>query len=423
MRFRSTRRDHPAAVSVGKRYYDSSIPWGDGPWTLQQEYLYPTVPAPEPDPRYEKWIWDELHPGPPYRTGGPLGIYEFSTDERTPKGGVDVICPFGYRYVGGFLPTSMPSQSLGYGSLDVFKESGDCDVSAYGAVGWNRFRPTRSPADLAVFLGEIKDVPRMLKTTAKAFKETWKAMGGSLRGFGPKKVAQNWLNTQFGWIPFLSDLRKFHATTQNLSQRIAQLRRDNGHWIRRGGTVTTDSSVEMLFEQSSPGLWPGISTWCYDGPPYGSGRMDLSYSRHVWFEGRFRYYMPSVNVAWKWNPRAVAHLYGAMPSPSLIWELTPWSWLIDWCSNVGDVIANVSSIGLDGLCAKHAYIMGTTSKTATWTGTANFKGVGPVTYSWSASYTGKSRSAASPFGFGLTSDMFSVRQWSILSALGLTRLR
>jgi hypothetical protein len=104
--------------------------------------------------------------------------------------------------------------------------------------------------------------------------------------------------------------------------------------------------------------------------------------------------------------------------------LTPWSWLSDWVTNIGDVMASMSSIMFDNLCAKYAYVMGTTSQRVDYEGRNNYKlPTGPMTETWYAEYIRKSRVAASPFGFGLTNSDFTARQWSILAALGLSRLR
>lgn len=411
----------PRTLTLGQTSMDLVYPYGNGPWTYpadQNRILYTAKTIDK------ELCEDELHKGPPYKTGGPLELYKFSTDEEEPKGFVDVISGF-YRYTGEHLPAVMPSQYLDYKGSTLVNAKADNwgDVSEHGAKGWNRFRPTKPKVDLGTFLGEIKEVPRMLSTTAKGFAKLWRSMGGNRTGvFGPKSVANHWLNTQFGWFPFISTLRDFHSTTKNLDRHLAQIRRDNGKWIRRRGTVDRTAESEVVYEQTTgTGLFPGVPAALYNGFPYGSGRAVRSYGQRVWFEGAFRYWIPGNPETWQWKAKALASIYGVQPNPSLVWELTPWSWLIDWCSNVGDVIANLSSIAYDGLCAKYAFIMGTTRQSCDYTGTANYD-TGPVTKTWSAELVSKRRHAASAFGFGLSDIDFSARQWSILAALGITRL-
>lgn len=378
-------------------------------------------------------LGDECHPGPPYRTGGPFNKFTFSdpcvvTSSGTFYGWVSA--SVGYRYVGGFVPTMKCADfNPSFSSSNLWSEtdfdspiSSLGDISNYGATGWNKFRPGNPTADLGVFLGELRDVPRMLKGTAEFFHNMWRAMGGSLTGFAPKKVADAWLNTQFGWRPFISDLRKFYRTYQRLDEHLNRIRRDNGKWIRRGGTVQTDSySTEISRSDTVTGHWPALSGYFHPSAQISGSRVArLVYSRTVWFEGAFRYWIPSINSP-QWRYRAIAELYGAMPCPSLIWNLIPWSWLVDWCSNVGDVISNMSTGYADNLAAKYAYIMGTTSYVGELDSTQTTK-QGNIHNTWRFPVEWKHRCAASPFGFGLSGGDFTTRQLSILAALGISRL-
>lgn len=403
-------------IYPGTGYLDLVYPYGDGPWTNPSNYSLGTGTAYS----YHKMCMDELHPGPPFKTGGPLNVWEYWSDEWTPKGSVDVMYSL-WRYVGKHVPTMMPSGFLDWTDIDEFKASDAWNPDSYGPQAWNRFRPTRSGAEIGVFLGEFRDFPRMLRGTAKGFHDIWRAMGGSLTGFAPRSVANHWLNTQFGWSPFLNDLRRFYKVTKSLDARLKRLRKLNGRWIRRGGTVATEESEEtVLDDQNTPGLFPVPQATLFSSP-LGWRKATRSLTKNVWFKGAFRFWIPGDPNSWYWKARAIQQLYGLYPSPSVIWEITPWSWLIDWWSSVGDSFANISSTMFDNLAAKYAYVMGTTVQNVKFTGCNNYKNT-PVTCTWNASFTRKSRVAASPFGFGLAGADFSARQWSILGALGLTRL-
>lgn len=332
-----------------------------------------------------------------------------------------------WRYtanVRGHLPSPAlrPSALLNWQGMESFKNNElGTSTSSFGAEAWNRFRPTRSGAELGIFLGEIREVPRMLMTTAKSFNDIWRSMGGSRTGFGPRRVADNWLNTQFGWMPFISDLKSFYNTTSNISRRLDFLRRNNGQWVRRRGTVLTDNHLEASGKADSPPM-PGVSTVFRPPAPYGDQSWQVRIERRVWFEGAFRFWIPGKPGSAPWTARALAQIYGLHPSPSLVWELTPWSWLIDWCANVGDVINNVSSMMFDNLCARYAYVMQRYLRKAEVSATSRYVAAN-ASATWFASTESKHRVAASPFGFGLTSEQFSARQWSILGALGISRLR
>lgn len=428
-RIRRRLQTHPPTVLCGKNFYTTN---GGRSWLPAADSVYNAAAR-----TYESVdvCVDATHPGPPYRSGGPLGVIHYDDPMALKHSGVYyawVSASVGYKYVGGFINSGAPSQCPGVwtrSNADVSVLAnylGDSvpsrgDISSLGAHAWNRFRPGNPTADLGVFIGEFKDVPRMLQSTAKAFHSLWKKAGGSSRTFGPKKVADAWLNTQFGWMPFISDLRKFYKTYTTLDERLARIKRQNGKWIHRGGSLPGDSYSEVV--ASSPTgtkLYPVLNYYFQKNPlATGNYTLTASYSRDVWFEGRFRYWIPDIDTP-QWRDRAVLDLFGAFPTPSLIWELTPWSWLVDWCSNVGDVISNMSTGYAENLAAQYAYVMGTTRYSTSWDTSQTLKS---GTLCDSSGYTEvyKHRVGASPFGFGLTSGDFSLRQWSILGALGLSK--
>jgi len=144
-----------------------------------------------------------------------------------------------------------------------------------------------------------------------------------------------------------------------------------------------------------------------------------------------KYYLPSLDVPGGdsdslLNP-LVQRLLGLDITPHLAWSLTPWSWLIDWYTGVGNMIANMQSLLQDSLVAKYAYIMRHRRVTHNYlhaqpflddtSGTKTVRAYGNITLEV------KERAAASPFGFGLGNREFSDSQAAILAALGLSRLR
>jgi len=371
---------------------------------------------------YMKDCWDQLNPGPPYMVGGPLDIRERNSHYYTVSNSGTYISRNGwYKYEGGFVSgVNLETVANGCG-FPTTTESSDRwtgDSSQYGATGWNRFRPGRPGADLGVFLGEARDIPHMLQGTAKSFRDAWKALGGNSRGIS-KSAANTWLNTQFGWLPFLSDMRKFYKTWQNLDKSINYLKRHNGRWVKRGGAVLSDSTSTVLADDKThTGHHPVLNSMYYANPLVtGSHTVALVESTYAWFEGAFRYYIPDIGSV-QWNRKAVRLLFGGGINPSLLWELTPWSWLIDWFSNAGDVFSNLDNNLAENLAAKYAFVMCTITREI-----INRSFHEPTgSASWSLAINRKSRTAASPFGFSLSDSDLTTRQWSILGALGISRI-
>lgn len=113
-----------------------------------------------------------------------------------------------------------------------------------------------------------------------------------------------------------------------------------------------------------------------------------------------------------------------------MYQLLPYSWLVDWFSNVGEVISNYTSITNDNMAAKYAYIMRETKTVVKChiDFTARYSEGQKTT---KTSHTAKStttiltkcRAAASPYGFEVGWADFNQFQLSILAALGIARQR
>lgn len=437
MRHRQRYVTTPSMVTL-RTWYTGKWPPKD--WITSTSFTNSQARTLYPNARAEH-CYDELHAGPPYKDGGPFNKWTFSTNAAWPQSyGIYISRRQGvitYKSEGGFTSSLNPSIDLfPVGSL--YKDPGKPatmpggnhswgDVSAYGPVGWKRFRPGRNTADAGIFIGEARDIPRMLRTTARGFYEAYKRRFGRNPKGNLKKAADHWLNHQFGWMPFVSDLRRFYRTWFNADRVIRQLVEQNGQWQRRFGTVLTDQDQSVVYDRSigsamGHSLLPALGDPYYPDPNPGYGRETLTRvtSQRVWFVGRFRYYIPNIQSV-QWKKAAVQRLFGLELTPSLVWELTPWSWLVDWFTNVGDVLDNISNPGLaENLAAKYAYVMGETRCELDLTVRLNT--ISPVTAIFNYSLSRKVRMEANPFGFGLTWEGLTPKQWSILGALGITRM-
>jgi hypothetical protein len=123
-------------------------------------------------------------------------------------------------------------------------------------------------------------------------------------------------------------------------------------------------------------------------------------------------------------------LLGLKLTPEVIWELTPWSWLIDWFSNIGLVVENLSNLHASNLILNYAYsticreavdssVTSRPALTSASTGYRTWEGDVVTKYeTWQ-----KVRLKASPYGFATTLNSLTGSQWAILVALGLARQR
>lgn len=394
--------------------------------------------------------YDEKHKGPPYREGGPFNKWTFMTTGGVPQSSAEYISRQSgntiYKYSGGFVSTyypaiadfatSLPSMvqvtqpGEGQPHFGVYGENAWGDFSLLGPKAWNMFRPGKPAADAAVFFGEIHELPRMLQDAARKWRDSYVSLFGKNPYGKMKDRADTWLGLQFGWLPFLSDLGKFYKAYQKADKIYRWLVENNGRWVKRRGILESESyeyKREVLIDQTITAptsaqvkIAPVLSELYYPGSaPYGRRLLSRITRQMVWFEALFRYHVPDIeSVAWKKD--YLRKLFGLQLTPSLVWELTPWSWLVDWFSNVGDVLNAYSETGLvNNLAAKYAYLMG--EKSVVLLDEHQLKTSPPIATQFQFKLERKSRVEANPFGFGVTWDVLTPRQWSILTALGLKK--
>lgn len=417
-----TRRQHSGSVTT-KLGNLISIDQGV---LIQNSPIYaaPYVPS-------MKVTSDELHKNYPY-SGGPFSSSHTSvsyTDGYCKMGsdGNGSIYPHpltAYYYegrlrvAGGAAPTLLPDQQSA--------------TASYGSRAWNKFKPGKPVVSLGQTLAELRDTPHAVKRMLMSFKQAYKSRRRSVNP-GPLSTGGGaYLAWSFGWKPFLKDLTDWMDSIQKLDSQIAQLRRDNGKRIRRGGKLfsTTNSSTVNTGLATYGGL-AGYYSVLF-------AKRETIETEKVWFRGSFRYYIPGLDDP-KWGRlRAIRRLWGLEMTPDLVYELMPWSWLVDWFADVGSLVSNLTSQINDNLVADYAYLMRSTEKKVTsdlgilatlWIGymSAGTYGVRverkPCFSTCVYTQTTKTRVAASPFGFGLDLSALSPYQISILSALGLSRLR
>lgn len=144
-----------------------------------------------------------------------------------------------------------------------------------------------------------------------------------------------------------------------------------------------------------------------------------------WFSGSFTYHLPSDYKSRNEMRRIAAQateILGLEITPEVIWNLTPWSWAVDWFANTGDVLSVISDMASDGLVVNYGYLMEKSIVKDTYEKTVRLVGQPTRTYTTVLETERKRRRRATPFGFGLDWDSFSPRQIAITAALGLTKL-
>lgn len=325
--------------------------------------------------------------------------------------------PSGWRYFrgpiavesGGGYPTGTP----GFNS-DVL-----------GADAISSTIPTLPVVNVLALLGEVQrdGLPGMLKTV-KSFPRNAKEFHDYLVSWG-----ENELNIEFAWKPLVSDLKKTVSALRNASKHLRQLQRDSGRRVRRARTFPVETSFQIVSSGGTGSVkLPTTASGSTDFFPFGrSGKFTETYrtTSQVWFSGAYRYLLPDPDQG-VWAElerfeRQANYLLGLRLTPELIWQLTPWSWLIDWILNIDNVLTNVSQFSNDNLVLEYGYLMQLTTATRTKLVQNVQTTSGPIDVLTELSTVWKQRVRATPFGFGLDPATFDSRKLGILSALGITQ--
>jgi len=403
--------------------------------------------------RYGEFTEDELHPGPPYRSGGEFKSVKIASclPFTVVSSWMEVVRPDGQMVFTGGFP---PPMGIDFG-YDLVVEPLDLTLSSaswlapsmtgLGQRAWNATKPHIEKAGAAVFLAELRDLPQMLKTTSGYFHDQWKQTNvlstsnvsvNSAYAMTPKKAADQFINHHFGWAPFVNDLSKFYDTMSRMDEIVGRLSRQNGQYVRRRMTLQDGTVTTKIAEGNGCKLWPNSS---FDADTRWSGTKSWFIGGGATWElydvlldsikavGKFYFYRPAFDTSlpdytgvFKTLQRR-AEILGLRINPSNVYKATPWSWAADWVSNLGDHVDHLNDILSDSIACEYAFVTRHTRRVRRFVQKLPFAS-GTVTLIFDRLVDVKQRKGAlSPYGFDLSLSDLSLKQLTIAGALGISR--
>lgn len=286
-------------------------------------------------------------------------------------------------------------------------------VNALATTCAARTNPSRPHVQLPVSLFELRELPRLIRDTGNLLRDGYNIIVKHARPFSPGKAgASTYLSWEFGWKPIYSDLKKLVDFTAIADRRFKEL----DTLFKKGGITRRYKLSADTVESKTSGL---IETGLF----VMSGDTHRATVREVWG-----------TVKWKANPGLIPKssedlrkyantlILGCDNSQlaAELWEAMPWSWLIDWFTNIGDYLqaSNNSLATLSG----PINIMTHTKTTIT------VKPTNPPSWvSLSSSFSGsretKQRQLGSISPVSATLPVFTNRQLSILGAINVLKMR
>lgn len=329
--------------------------------------------------------------------------------------------PVGQNYI---YPTYSPTQLVS----PALKNSVASGVIASA-------NPWAPKASLAQTILELMtgDVPSVLKNLRKHL-----AGMQSLK----KTAGSDWLNVQFGWVPLVNDIKatvevllKLHMLLLGSDNYRRTRGGDLGEWARNVDTPY-DRSLYLSGPLSSSFASPYWKDYQNTGTPLSypgyipEGRWNRSVRITADFRFSAKYHRGAVpNSKERGYIERATELLGLEITPAVLWEITPWTWLLDWASNLGSLASNLSLLDWSNVLLDYAYLtfVVKTEGSISWQGSkSNDAGRFNLNHSFISqgySIEEKVREQASPYGFSVGWDGLSPSQLAILTALGMSRGR
>lgn len=239
------------------------------------------------------------------------------------------------RYVPGGLHKVKGQFALSH-TLPIPSADASCDSEAIASAKGRfnkKLRSTQTSFEGLTFLGELGEAIHMLRHPAQALRE---GVGKYLdtvskRNRGRRKkprsdrddpvlskiAADTWLEYAFGWTPFLNDIKGAVETYQKVGQKEQILP------VSAGAKVSKLLSVAYS-KQNAIGV----------GLLFCNVSKKLSTSANCKYRG-------AVHIQAATNRQVVMDLFGVnwhqlVPT---CWELIPYSFLVDYFTNIGDILA------------------------------------------------------------------------------------
>lgn len=334
---------------------------------------------------------------------------------------------------------------------EVFNfRSTDAELRKMGTDFIRFTNPLKPKADLLVSIAELlrEGFPRMI---SRELLDPSKFRGRKLR---LKALGGEYLNVVFGYKPIISDVIKVYDTLQKIDEIVEQWIRDDKKSILRHRSVSLPRKVVNLDEDGSGGqkiqtaFFPpraGINEPYYryewtNNPSWYSSfsrRGQVVYEENITFSAQFSYDLSKLRLLSAFGDDGPLtesnaalreylglHAVGLAPTDFswvTLWNLVPFSWLVDWFVNIGELFDNYRAEQSAQLQMGWAYV--STHATRKVHCTTYVKGVGDgMTIRQTVDARQKSirRLKATPFGFDVSFDGLTANQSAILGALALS---
>lgn len=244
-----------------------------------------------------------------------------------------------YSIQGPFAVLSLPQQV----SLRTLEETrSDEVIREYRDVLLSRTLPMARSFGLFRSLAELRDLNRLadLSEIPRKLKE---------RIFTAKDLAGSHLAVEFGIKPLVSDVQRMLSLPDTIARRVNYL-------LERNGKPTTFRR-KIFLEEDISGFTPTWSTSGTSDSMWTKVRTTSSQRRSIELRCSANYTVefPKLEVP-TLRKNISRKLWGLEPTLVDLYNLTPWSWLIDWFTGLGNYLQAIEDINSDPNLVNDAWI-------------------------------------------------------------------
>lgn len=382
----------------------------------------------------------------------PSNVVGFGTRfERSGGSGSKIIA----KYEGGFMPPPNVYFGTGFEFTDltpllISTNPVIPSIAGLGSKAWNLTRPNLEQMSSFQDVFESNEIPGQFTGTrdfvhhAREISQDWKNkyladMGTHVRGTDriTAAISREWLNANFGWLPFLRSIYDLSQIIGNFRNLVVKFTKLNGRPFRiRKNLVNGDpSEVELSSTSYAPNsisyalpVFPqSFPTKYFAATPHYS-LTEVTRLRQ-WGVGKWTYYRPEFDAAQPGfysafnKMKQALTLTGLRITPTALYNVIPWTWLLDWVTNVGDYIDELTGIWEDQIVNHYCFVMQSKEVQRRFVVFLPFHD-SPLNLTFTRLRSSKERGkGSSPFGFDLDVSNLSMRQLSILAAIKTSRRR
>lgn len=201
----------------------------------------------------------------------------------------------------------------------------------------NRMSPNKPMVDLPLFLAELKDLPGMVNA-ARSFGKALPKAVELIRDAGLDLLSRNsrrkaiqsaadfHLQLGFGWSPLINDLATMLGVEAAIRQKQRELKRlASGKELMR--TVDIADSETEYSDVRWFGRW---ENWHLHGGPFSERITHRAWATSRWKQNEG---IPLQGSDSEWA--AIRNLLGLNLSPSTLWNIIPWTFVIDYFTQIG----------------------------------------------------------------------------------------